>query len=478
MSLARQAADDPFVRLDATAQAELVRSRQVSPAELVEAAIARIEALNPALNAVTCKLYDRARAQAAGPIGSGPFAGVPFLIKDLIAVAGVPNTNGCRALAGAIGQVSPPFVQAFDTAGLIAVGLTNTPEFGLIDSTEPALHGPTHNPWDLSRSPAGSSGGSGAAVAAGLTPMAHASDGGGSIRLPACHNGVFGLKPSRGRSLDAGFPAMPFGLPDIAVDHVLTRTVRDSAAMLSILEDPATPLGRVGMVRAPIDRKLRVAVVREGTGGSRADPEVDAAILSVAALCESLGHPVEEVAWPFHGQAVMEAFIAEWQLLAAGVVAQTCAAVGCAANSEHFEPWTLELAARGAALSPDRIAEVVRILGEAAYALEAFFGRWDVLLSPVLSHPPKKIGEHATDLPYDILFERVAANAAYTPVFNVSGSPAMSVPLNWTTDGLPVGAQFAAPVGAEARLLGLAYQLEQARPWADRWPPNSAVVSL
>ncbi|HEY2483025.1 MAG TPA: amidase family protein, partial [Caulobacteraceae bacterium] len=448
----------------------------VSPAELVEAAIARIEALNPALNAVTCKLYDRARAQAAGTMSSGPFAGVPFLIKDLISVAGVPNTSSCRALAGAVGQVSPPFVRAFETAGLIAVGLTNTPEFGLIDTTEPALHGPTHNPWDLSRSPAGSSGGSGAAVAAGLTPMAHASDGGGSIRLPACHNGVFGLKPSRGRGLATGFPAMPFGLPDIAVHGVLTRTVRDSAAMLSALEDPATPLGRIGAVRVPIDRKLRVALVREGTAGSRADPEVDAAILSVATLCESLGHPVEEVAWPFHGQAVMEAFIAEWQVLAAGAVAQTCAAVGCAANAEHFEPWTLELARRGAALSPDRIAEVVRTLGQAASALEAFFGRWDVLLSPVLSHPPKKLGEHATDLPYDVLFERVAANAAYTPVFNVSGSPAMSVPLNWTASGLPIGAQFAGPVGAEGRLLGLAYQLEAARPWADRWPPTSVVA--
>jgi amidase len=304
--------------------------------------------------------------------------------------------------------------------------------------------------------------------------MAHASDGGGSIRLPACHNGVFGLKPSRGRSLATGFPAMPFGLPDIAVDHVLTRTVRDSAAMLTSLEDPATPLGRVGHVREPLRRKLRIALVREGTGGSLADAEVDAATVSVARLCESLGHAVEEASWPFPGPAVMEAFIAEWQVLAAGAVAQTCAAVGCAADADHFEPWTMELAQRGAALGPDRIAEVVRTLGEASGALAAFFGQWDVLLSPVLSHPPKKIGEHATDLPYDVLFERVAANAAYTPVFNVAGAPAMSVPLSWTASGLPIGAQFAGPVGAEALLLGLAYQLEAARPWADKWPPHRA----
>jgi len=464
---------DPFAMADGTAQAELVRRREASPAELVEAAIARIEAVNPALNAVTHKLYERARNQTAQPPGEGPFAGVPFLIKDLIPVAGVPGTSSCRALAAAVGQMSPPFVRAFDTAGLIAVGLTNTPEFGLIDTTEPALHGPTHNPWDLSRSPAGSSGGSGAAVAAGLTPMAHASDGGGSIRLPASHNGVFGLKPSRGRCLDAGFPAMPFGLPDLAVDHVLTRTVRDSAAMLAVTEDPATPLGRVGHVREPLRRTLRIALVREGTAGRRAAPEVDAAALSAAGLCEELGHRVEETSWPFDGPEVMAAFIAEWQVLAAGAVAQTCAAVGCAADAEHFERWTLELAARGAALGPARLAEVAGVLSAASRSLATLFQTYDVLLSPVLGHPPKKLGEHATDLPYDVLFERVSENAAFTPVFNAAGAPAMSVPLHWTPDGLPVGSQFAAAVGGEALLLRLAYQLEAARPWADRWPPTS-----
>lgn len=463
----------PLATLDATAQAELVRAGEASAAELVEAAIARIEAVNPALNAVTHKLYERARAQAARPAGEGPFSGVPFLIKDLIAVAGVPNTSSCRALAAMIGQASPPLAQAWDAAGLIAVGLTNTPEFGLIDTTEPALYGATHNPWDLSRSPAGSSGASGAAVAAGLTPMAHASDGGGSIRLPASHNGVFGLKPSRGRCLDAGFPVMPFGLPVLAVDHVLTRTVRDSAAMLAVTEDPATPLGRVGHVREPVRRKLRVGLVREGAGGRRAEAAVDAAVLSTAGLCEALGHAVEETAWPFDGQAVMEAFIDEWQVLAAGAVGQTCAAVGCAADTAHFEPWTLQLARRGAALTPERLAKVVRVLAEAGSALEAFFATYDVLLSPVLSHPPKTLGEHATDLPFDTLYERVTENVAYTPVFNAAGAPAMSVPLNWTADGLPVGSQFAAAVGGEALLLGLAYQLEAARPWAGRWPPHS-----
>jgi len=402
-------AADPFATLDATAQAELVRSGQTSATELVEAAIARIEATNGALNAVTHKLYDQARRHAAGAPGAGPFAGVPFLIKDLLSMAGDPNTMGCRALASAVASESSPYAAALDAAGLVVVGRTNTPEFGLIDTTEPKLFGPTHNPWDLARSPAGSSGGAGAAVAAGMTPMAHASDGGGSIRLPACNNGVFGLKPSRGRNRSAGMPPPAFGLPAIGVDHALTRSVRDSALLLSLTEDPETPLGRLGLVRDPLARPLRIGLVRVGTGGQRAVAEVDDAALSTARLCESLGHHVEETVWPFSGPAVLDAFL------------DTC----------------------------------------------------DVLLSPVLRHLPKPLGDHATDLPFETLFERVVDNVAYTPVFNVAGTPAMSVPLNWSAGGLPIGSQFAARVGGEATLLGLAYQLEAARPWAGRWAPHS-----
>jgi amidase len=464
---------DPFARLDATAQAELVRSGQASASELVEAAIARIEATNPALNAVTYKCYDQARARAAGPAPSGPFGGVPFLIKDLLPVAGAPNTMGCRALAGAVAPESPPYALTLEAAGLITLGRTNTPEFGLIDTTEPALFGPTHNPWDLTRSPAGSSGGAGAAVAAGMTPMAHASDGGGSIRLPACHNGVFGLKPSRGRNRYAGFPPMPFDLPDIGVDHVLTRSVRDSARMLGLTEDPDTPLGRLGFVRDPLSRPLRIGLIREGTNGKLASAEVDAGALSTARLCEDLGHKVEPTDWPFDGAAVIAAFLDEWMVLAAGGVQAACSGAGCAPDLDHFEPWTLELARRGAAQTPERIAAVVALLSEASHALDRLFDTYDVLLSPVLSNPPKPLGEHATDLPFDTLFERVIDNVAYTPVFNVAGTPAMSIPLNWSAGGLPIGSQFAARVGGEATLFGLAYQLEAARPWAGRWAPNS-----
>ncbi|MFB9262787.1 amidase [Bradyrhizobium erythrophlei] len=467
---------DAFATLDATTQADLVRSGQASAAELVEAAIVRIEAINPALNAVTHKLYDQARERAAGPALSGPFAGVPFLIKDLLSVAGAPNTMGCRAFANFIAAKSSPYALALEAAGLVTVGRTNTPEFGLIDTTEPKLFGPTHNPWDLVRSPGGSSGGAGAAVAAGMTPMAHASDGGGSIRHPACHNGVFGIKPSRGRNRNDGSPPMPFGLPDIAVNHVLTRSVRDSALMLSLTEDPDSQLGRLGFVRDPLSTPLRIGLVREGTSGKRAATEVDDAVLSTARLCESLGHHVELTAWPFSGPAVIEAFLDEWMVLAAGVVQATCTWTGCEADTDRFEAWTLALARRGAALLPDRIAGAVDQLMQASRALDGFFETYDVLLSPVVPHPPKLLGEHATDLAFELLFERVVANADYTPVFNAAGTPAMSIPLNRNANGLPLGSQFVARVGAEATLFGLAYQLEAARPWTDRWAPQSYPV--
>lgn len=450
-------ANDAFAKLDATAQADLVRSGQASAGELVEAAIARIKATNPALNAVTHKLYAQARERAAGPTPSGAFAGVPFLIKDLLSVAGAPYTMGCRAFANFIASNSSPYALALEAVGLVTVGRTNTPEFGLIDTTEPRLFGPTHNPWDLVRSPGGSSGGAGAAVAAGMTPMAHASDGGGSIRHPACHNGVFGIKPSRGRNRSDGSPPMPFGLPDIAVNHVLTRSVRDSALMLSLTEDPDTRFGPLGFVRDPVSKPLRIGLVREGMSGNRAATEVDDALLSTAKLCESLGHHAEPTAWPFSGPAAIEAFLDEWTVLAAGGVQATCAWIGCEADTESFEPWTLGLARRGAALSPARIAGAVAQLTQASRALDAFFETYDVLLSPVARHPPKLLGEHATDLPFDILFERVVDNSDFTPVFNAAGTPAMSIPLNCSANGLPVGSQFAARVGAEATLFGLAY---------------------
>jgi amidase len=266
---------------------------------------------------------------------------------------------------------------------------------------------------------------------------------------------------------------MPFGLPDVAVDHVLTRSVRDSARLLSLTEDPDTPLGRLGFVARPLERKLRIALIREGATGALPVPQVDAAVLDAAKLCETLGHTVEPARWPFSGEPVLLAFLDEWMVLAAGAVAQTCNAVGCGADEDHFEAWTLGLARRGAALTPERIAGAVQALDGATRALTAFFETYDVLLSPVMRHPPKLIGEHATDQPFQDLWDKAVDNVAYTPVFNASGMPAMSVPLNWTSTGLPVGSQFATRLGGESLLFALAYQLEAARPWAGKWAPQS-----
>jgi len=471
------ARNDPFATLDATAQAELVRRRQASPSELVEAAIARIEAMNPAVNAVVTKLYDRARAQAAGPVGDGAFAGVPFLLKDLIAYQGVRNTSGSRALFGATGQRSFPFVERVEQAGLIVLGMTNTPEFGLIDTTEPLLFGPSANPWDLTRSTGGSSGGAAAAVASGMVPFAHASDGGGSIRIPASNCGLFGLKISRGRAVP-GRPPAPAGMPDISVNHCLSRSVRDSARFLSVTEQreggPFTP---VGFVADPGPRGLKIALIREGTNGLKAEPEIDRAVLSTARLCEGLGHRVEPARWPFDGDAFLKAFIDIWAVQAAGAVAAVSRAVGRPPGPNLFEPWTLGLAARGGRLSADQVAAAVEILDRTTRAMEQFFQRYDVVLSPVLRHPAKKLGDHDTGQPFDRLMAKAVDNVAYTPLFNATGQPAMSLPLAWTRGGLPIGIQFGAALGQEARLIGLAYQLEAARPWAGRWAPHSYPVA-
>ena len=265
---------------------------------------------------------------------------------------------------------------------------------------------------------------------------------------------------------------MPFGLPSIAIQHVLTRSVRDSARMLSLSEDPQTPLGRLGFVTAPLDRPLRIALIREGTHGLPPSPDVDTATLSVARLCEALGHSVEPARWPF-GAEMMAAFLDEWCVLAGGAVAAACASTGCKPEPPNFEPWTLSLAARARTLTLGRVMEVVAVLKGASDKLTTFFETYDVLLSPVLRHPPKLIGDHTTDQPMQDLWDKAVDNCAYTPVFNVSGMPAISIPLSWSPGGLPIGSQFAARLGEEGLLLALAYQLEAAQPWADKWAPNS-----
>jgi amidase len=471
------AAADPFSHLscyDAIGLAGLIQTGQISSGELVEYTIRTIDAINPELNAVICKTYDRARRCASAPLGNGPLAGVPFLVKDNAVIAGVELTRGSRALRGNIPEQTAPFFAAVESAGLILMGATNMPEMGLIDGTENALYGPTRNPWNLDYSPGGSSGGSAACVAAGLVPLAHGTDGGGSLRLPASHCGLFAVKASRGRLLSGSFGAPPW--PRL-VDGALSRTVRDSAMYLSLLEDPNTRLPKLGWVSGKLPRRLKIAVMYEGMSGQAPHPEVREAIADTAQLCRQLGHTVEQAKPPLDQVELGEAA----QQVAAIEVAKTVDAIagakGITKLEEGFESRALglrELAMRRGSFD-EQIARALPVLKMGTAMLDRFFQKWDVLLTPVSRAPVFKIGmRDQSKYRFEELDEILRDYVAYTSLHNICGTPAMSVPLHWDANGLPLGSQFAARIGAEELLLALAYELEAARPWASRRPPTFA----
>ncbi len=471
-----RAAEDEFAALDATAQAALVRSGQVTPLELVDAAIARIEALEPRINAFATPLFDRAREQARGELPDGPFRGVPYAIKDLSDYEGAPTTMGSRLFEHHVASSNSGIVQRALAAGLVVVGKTNTPELGLISTTEPLLFGATHNPWSLDHHAGGSSGGSAAAVASRMLPFAQASDGGGSIRIPASVCGVFGLKPSRDRVFSTG-PALP---GDIDVSFAVSRSVRDSATLLAASErtDPDAPHPPVGVVTGPSKRRLRVAYAPVALNGRAPHPDVAAAVARTAALCEDLGHTVEEASPRFDAEEFTQHFFAIWSSLPAMLASRAwwigLLQLRLVRASDVLEPWTLGLAEYYEQQGPDALERAVAYCEELTVAFDAFFRDHDVLLTPVLSAPPVRIGEQAPDLPFDVLFERVTEYVGYTPQHNAAGTPAMSVPLSENGEGLPIGSQFAAARGGERTLLELAFELEQARPWASRRPRWSA----
>lgn len=458
------AARDPFWRLDATAQADLVRRGEVSARELVDAAIARIESLNPVLNAVVTPLFERARAAAEGPLPKGPFSGVPFLVKDLNDLEGVRTSGGSRLTAGHVADRTEPFVQRALEAGLVPLGKSNTPEYGLLGTTESLALGACRNPWDTGRTPGGSSGGAGAAVAAGMVSVAHATDGGGSIRIPASCCGLFGLKPSRARQWagEAGDP--------LSVQLCVSRSVRDSATFFAALEGggSGSSLPPVGRVTDPADRRLRIAFTSVGHTGAAPHPDVEAAVQRAAALCEELGHTVEEAAPAVDGDSFVHHFMTVWGAGAAGIVAE--AERRKLVPDSVLEPWTLGLTEMFRQRETSAMDEALTHFQQMARIYEAFFSRYDVVLTPTLAAPPVQIGDQAPTVAFDELFQRVVGWVAYTPIHNAAGTPAMSVPLGWSADGLPIGVQFAAATGAERTLFELAYELEAAAPWADRWP--------
>lgn len=457
---------DALGDLDATATAARIRAGEISASEALEAAIARTERVNPQLNFIATPAYDYARQRAATAL-SGPFAGVPTLIKDLMPFAGYPTRYGSRAFANNIPTHNPPYVDALLSAGLVPFGKTTTPEFGLTATTEPLLTGPTRNPWDPSRSCGGSSGGAAVAVASRSVPIAHASDGGGSIRIPASCNGLLGLKYSRGRSVAQE--------EFLSVNGCVSRSVRDTAAWLSVTERAAgsgSALPPVGLVTDPGARRLRIGVAIADARGVEPDPEIRAATEAAAALCRDLGHHVDEQALGFDGEAFANAFTLIWASGAAEVVHDVSQAAPGAPLDQLLEPLTLQLAERFQQAPPGSLEQAMVQLHaiEAHYA--SLFADIDVLLTPVLAKVPPPIGEIAPTLGLEG-FEKVAAYVAYTPLQNVAGAPAMSVPLAWSSGGLPIGAHFSAAKGQERMLLELAYELEAARPWAQRKPPVS-----
>jgi len=459
---------------DATETAARIRRGDVSAEEVTRAAIERAEALQPKLNFIVNSDFDRALDKARRGLPAGPFSGVPFLVKDLDDYAGLSTRAGSRAALDAPAAVTqPPLIDAFERSGVVVLGKSAAPEAGFLPTTEPDAFNPTRNPWDRSRSAGGSSGGAAAAVASGVVPFAHASDGGGSIRIPAACCGLFGLKPSRGRTVGSRGETQ---VSDLSVGHVLTRSVRDSAAVLALTEDtgPGAQHPPVGLVAAPLRRRLRVGLLMEGGSGEPPSPEVRAATEDTARLLEHLGHQVAPVTWPISPEFITD-FLTLWASGAAELVDHAVQVSGGRPEA-LFEPFTLGLAAMHRTAPPGALAEAVRRLHAAAMAYDPWLvgHQVDVILSPVLQSPPAPLGYVGPDVAFDTLVARLVSYVGYTPYHNVVGAPAMSVPLHWTEAGLPVGSMFAARVGQEALLLQLAYQLEAARPWAGRIPPVRA----
>jgi amidase len=495
-----------YTRYDGLALADLVRRREVTPAELVETALAAINRVNPQLNAVVTRLDDLARAQAtAGPLAGGPlpdapFAGVPFLLKDLHgALAGVPMTAGSRLLANHRPEQDAEVVARYKRAGLIVLGKTNTPEFGLLPVTEPPLFGPARNPWNPDLTPGGSSGGSAAAVAAGMVPLAHGNDGGGSIRIPASACGLFGLKPTRGR-VPLGPDAVELWMGCV-VQHVLSRSVRDSAAALDATAggDPGAPYeappspaeGWLAQTKLAPDR-LRIGFTTKSMLDGPVHADCVAAVDAAATLLTDLGHTVEQAAPELDGPEIAAAFL----LMVAGEFAADLSEAERHAG-EPASPLTVDTPALllnllASQYSAAELAKALRRLRLVGPVMARFHQSYDLWLTPTLARPPVPIGSllptglEATAqrllarLGWGALVrtlgsieasaDRTFAFTPFTPVANVTGQPAMSVPLHWSGDGLPIGVQFVARFGDEATLFRLAAQLEQAQPWLNRHP--------
>jgi amidase len=489
-----------FDRFDALGLAELVRKKEVSPSDLCEEAIRRIELVNPKINAVITPMFEIARKAVQAGLPQGPFTGVPFLLKDIVEeYAGVPLTMGSRAFRNYVPARDTEMVVRFKNSGVVILGKTNVPELGILGVTEPELHGPTRNPWNTDHTPGGSSGGSAAAVASGMVPLASGNDGGGSIRIPASCCGLFGLKPTRGRN--------PLG-PNVGelwqgavVSHVITRSVRDSAAMLDATQ--GADAGAPYVIPPPehpyleeIEREptsLKIAFASASPIGTPVHPECVKAVEEAAKLLESLGHKVEVAQPNVNGKAVANSYLTMGFGEAAAVFEDMKAVLGRKAKPSDVETLTWTIGLLGRTLSAGDFAKAKREWGIAGRAMGRFHQKFDLYMTPALAYPPVRVGE-LQPKPYerfamkvvnalglgiilkaaglvDQMAEASLSKTPFTQLANLTGQPAMSVPLHWTPDGLPVGVHFMAAFGEESMLFRLAAQLEKARPWFDKHPP-------
>ena len=463
---------------DALGLAERVRQGDTTPDELLDSALERCAAQNPTLNAVVIEMEDFARDAIRQGLPDGPFKGVPFLVKDLaLQIRGQRTTNGCRLFAEHVANHDSELVNRYQKAGLVIFGRSASPEFGLTTTTESTLFGPTRNPWNLEHTAGGSSGGASSAVAAGILPLANASDGGGSIRIPAACCGLFGLKPTRGRTPFG--PEAGEGWSGMSTVHALSRSVRDNAALLDASEGPevgspywAPPKARPyfeEVTREP--GRMRIGLLTQTTNGTDTDPICVAAAEEAGRLLESLGHQVDPVRIEIDRERLAEAspIVMGANLLAK--LEDKAAELGRPLGPddvEHFTWLSIERAREGTAVDYARAVQTLHATGR---TVDAWFEQYDAILSPTLGAPPQKLGVLSLANPdLSEMLPAVLQSVGFTQVFNASGHPAISVPLVWSPEGLPIGIQIAGRFGDEGSLFRLAGQLETERPWADRRP--------
>ena len=475
-----------YVTHDARGLAALVANGDVSPGEVLEAAIAAIDARNPELNAVVARCDDAARADVAAGLPDGPLRGVPYLIKDLNAhVAGLPSTQGVRLFADAVAERDSEFVARLRRAGMVILGKTNTPGFGSSTSTEPGLFGQCHNPWNLDHVAGGSSGGAASAVAGGMVPAAHATDGGGSIRIPASCCGLFGLKVTRGRITHA--PYAGEGWNGMSVGHAVTRSVRDSAVLLdaTCAPFPGDPYAAPAPARPYLDEvtiepgRLRIGMLdRQPVTGLEPDAECRAGFEATARLLESLGHHVDPAEWPVLDlpPASITGTISSTHI--ANAVDRRLEALGRDLREDDLDAWIHFIVERGRGITGEEYVQAVAAMHAAGRAVAALMADYDVLFTPTMAIVPPKLGILDPNGAFVDALPYLGAMSGFLSIANITGQPAMSVPLHRSADGLPVGVHFVAPFGDEATLFRLAGQLERAAPWPHLPQPPEASLTV